>query len=208
LRHARGEHRIVALTESNPLDSRFAMPDFFLPDVTTGESLSAPACAGEHGTVVIFLCRHCPYVVHILPEVIDIARKYKDSGVGFVGISANNATTHPEDAPAKLKAMLEERAIPFPVLYDESQGTARAFHAACTPEFYVFDSRGRLFYHGQFDDARPANGVAPSGADVRSALDDVLSGREEVSRKPVKRSLGCNIKWAPGNEPSYFHTVG
>jgi thiol-disulfide isomerase/thioredoxin len=193
LRDARGEHRIVALTESNPLDSRFAMPDFFLPDVSAGESLSAPACAGEHGTVVIFLCRHCPYVVHILPELIDIARKYKDSGIGFVGISANNATTHPEDAPGKLKAMLEERAIPFPILYDESQGTARAFHAACTPEFYVFGRDARLHYHGRLDASTPGNKLPCTGADLRAALDALLDGRQAPA--PWHPSMGCNIKW-------------
>ena len=154
---------------------------------------------------------HCPFVVLLKDALVALARDYTPKFVKIVGISSNSAETHPQDGPAAMRDDAEKlgyAAAGFRYLFDETQEIAKEFRAACTPEFYVFDSRGRLFYHGQFDDARPANGVAPSGADVRSALDDVLSGREEVSRKPVKRSLGCNIKWAPGNEPSYFHTVG
>ena len=154
---------------------------------------------------------HCPFVVLLKDALVALAREYTPKFVKIVGISSNSAETHPQDGPAAMRDDAEKlgyAAAGFRYLFDETQEIAKEFRAACTPEFYVFDSRGRLFYHGQFDDARPANGVAPSGADVRSALDDVLSGREEVSRKPVKRSLGCNIKWAPGNEPSYFHTVG
>lgn len=190
---ARGEHRPMALTESAPLDGTFTMPDFFLPDVSTGESVSAPACAGEHGTVVIFLCRHCPYVVHVLPEMMAIARRYAPDGIGFVGISANNAATHPEDAPAKLQAMVAEKNIPFPILHDEAQATARAFHAACTPEFYVFDRAARLHYHGRMDASTPGNNVPCTGADLRAALDALLDGRPAAT--PWPPGMGCNIKW-------------
>ena len=129
LRERRGEHQFMALTESSSLGPGFAMPDFFLPDVSRGESVSAPAVAGEKGTVVIFLCRHCPYVVHVLPGLIDLAKNYMARGVGFVGISSNNVATHPEDSPARLADMVKERGIPFPILYDATQETARAFHA-------------------------------------------------------------------------------
>jgi len=193
LRQARGEHPYMALTESTALAGSFTMPDFFLPNVASGESLSAPACAGEHGTVVVFLCRHCPYVVHVFPELIAVARKYIGKGIGFVGISANNVATHPEDAPEKLKALVEERSIPFPILYDESQATARAFHAACTPEFYVFDRDARLHYHGRMDASTPGNNLPCTGADLRDALDCLLDGRPAPT--PWHPGMGCNIKW-------------
>lgn len=183
----------MALTESTALDGTFTMPDFFLPDVRTGESVSARACAGGRGTVVIFLCRHCPYVVHVLPETVAIARRYGPEGIGFVGISANNAASHPEDAPARLKAMVEERDIPFPVLHDEAQNTARAFRAACTPEFYVFGAGARLHYHGRMDASTPGNNVPCTGADLRAALDALLDGRPAAS--PWPPGMGCNIKW-------------
>jgi thiol-disulfide isomerase/thioredoxin len=183
----------MALTESSPLDGRFTMPDFFLPDTASGESLSAAACAGEHGTVVVFLCRHCPYVVHVFPELIAMARKYSGKGIAFVGISANNVATHPEDAPAKLKAMVAERGIPFPILYDESQETARAFRAACTPEFYVFGRDARLHYHGRMDASTPGNNVPCTGEDLRAALDTLLDGQPAPT--PWHPSMGCNIKW-------------
>lgn len=189
----RGEHQFMALTESSALSNGFTMPDFFLPDVTSGETVSAPACAGEKGTVVVFLCRHCPYVVHVLPTLLDLARDYMARGIGFAGISANNVATHPGDAPEKLKDMVRENSIPFPILYDETQETARAFHAACTPEFFVFDASARLFYHGRMDASTPGNNVPCTGADLRSALDALLTSQPAPS--PQHPSMGCNIKW-------------
>lgn len=188
-----GETERMALTESTALGPDFTMPDFFLPDVCSGESVSAPACAGEKGTMVIFLCRHCPYVVHILPTLLDLARKYPAHGISFVGISANNVATHPGDAPAKLKEMALQQNIPFPILYDESQETAHAFHAACTPEFYVFGPDAHLFYHGRMDASTPGNNVPCTGVDLRAALDALLAGRPAPS--PQHPSMGCNIKW-------------
>jgi len=183
----------MALTESNRLGPEFTMPDFFLPNVTTGEELSAPACAGEKGTVVIFLCRHCPYVVHMLPALLGLARDYMARGVGFVGISSNNAATHPDDSPERLESMVAERGIPFPILYDETQETARAFRAECTPEFYVFGPDARLFYHGRMDASTPGNNVPCTGSDLRQALDALLAGSPAPS--PQHPSMGCNIKW-------------
>jgi hypothetical protein len=193
LRRERGQHRHMALTESSPLGPGFIMPDFFLPDVSSGESVSAPAVAGEKGTVIIFLCRHCPYVVHVFPPLLALAREYMPRSIGFAGISANNAATHSEDAPARLAAMVKELDIPFPVLYDETQDTARAFHAACTPEFYVFDRESRLFYHGRMDSSTPGNNVPCTGSDLRAALDALLAGRP--APYPQHASMGCNIKW-------------
>ena len=183
----------MALTESSALDTGFAMPDFFLPDVSSGECLSAPAIAGEKGTVIIFLCRHCPYVVHIFPTLLGLARDYMPRGIGFAGISANNAATHSEDAPARLAAMVKERDIPFPILYDETQETARAFRAQCTPEFYLFDPAARLYYHGRMDSSTPGNNVPCTGSDLRAALDALLAGH--AAPYPQHASMGCNIKW-------------
>jgi peroxiredoxin len=183
----------MAKTESITLDPNFTMPDFLLPDVTSGESISARSCAGEKGTVIIFLCRHCPYVVHVLPPLLDLARQYMARGIGFVGISASDIAAYPADAPEQLKAMVEERDIPFPILYDETQETARAYRAACTPEFFVFGADARLFYHGRMDESTPGNNLACTGSDLRAALDALLERHPAPS--PQHPSMGCNIKW-------------
>lgn len=173
----------------------------------------------ENGKLTFFLLlfstfhnsNHCPFVVLLKDALVSLARDYTPQGVKIVGISSNSVETHPQDGPAAMKEDAEKlsyAAVGFRYLFDETQEVAKEFKAACTPEFYVFDAEQKLFFHGQFDDARPGNGITPSGADVRSALDDVLAGKEKVSKLPVKKSLGCNVKWAPGNEPSYFHTVG
>lgn len=183
----------MALTESSELAHDFRMPDFALPDVATNKTLSAQECPGSAGTAVIFLCRHCPYVVHVLPELLDVARHYLPRGIGFVGISANDADTYPDDAPEKLKEMVLGKKFPFPVLYDETQQTARAFHAVCTPEFFVFDGQRRLFYHGRMDGSTPGNGVPVTGVDLRAALDALLAGHRATAVQHP--SMGCNIKW-------------
>jgi thiol-disulfide isomerase/thioredoxin len=193
LRRARGEYGRMALTESTALGSDFTMPDFSLPDVSTGKGMSTTACAGGKGTVVIFLCRHCPYVLHVLPVLLGLAREYIPRGIGFVGISSNNVATHPDDAPDRLKAMVEERDIPFPILHDASQDAARAFHAACTPEFHVFGADAHLHYHGRMDASTPGNNVPCTGSDLRAALDALLDGCPAPS--PQHPSMGCNIKW-------------
>lgn len=183
----------MALTPSRELETGASLPCFALPDVVTGETVGPEAFSGARALVVIFLCRHCPYVVHVLPALVALAREYLPAGAAFVGISANDAENNPEDAPERLKDMVVTRDIPFPVLHDETQETARAFRAACTPEFYVFDGARRLFYHGRFDGSTPGNGVPCTGADLRGALDAVLAGRPAPS--PQSPSLGCNIKW-------------
>ncbi len=183
----------MALTASKNLETGSAMPHFSLPDVVTGQNVGPEAFRGAKASVVIFLCRHCPYVVHVMPEVVRLAGEYLPRGAAFVGISANDAASYPDDSPERLAAMVSERQIPFPILHDESQETARAFHAVCTPEFFVFDGSGGLFYHGRLDGSTPGNNVACDGTDLRQALEAVLSGAPPPS--PQHPSMGCNIKW-------------
>jgi len=183
----------MALTSSSELPAGFPVPPFALPDVVSGRTVTPATYAGSRALVIAFLCRHCPYVVHILPTFIALAQEYLPRGVAFAGISANDAEGYPEDSPAKLREMAEERSIPFSILYDKSQETARAFQAACTPEFFVFDEAGRLFYHGRLDASTPGNNVPCTGDDLRGALDAVLTGQSPPS--PQHPGMGCNIKW-------------
>jgi peroxiredoxin len=177
-------------------------PDFHLPDVVTGRTISLETFGGKKALVVMFICRHCPYVVHVKEELARLGRDYAGKSVGIVAISANDAEAYPADAPESLKEMALELGFNFPFCYDESQETAKAYAAACTPDFYVFDENRRLVYRGQLDDSRPGNGIPVTGRDLRTAIDAVLEGRPVPSRQ--KPSLGCNIKWKPGNEPDYW----
>jgi peroxiredoxin len=179
----------MALTPSKDLDATFALPEFALPDVVNGRTTGPADFADSKALVVVFLCRHCPYVVHVMPTLLAVAREYLPAGAAFVGISAND----PDDSPARLKDMAVRQDIPFPILYDETQETARAFHAACTPEFYVFDGARRLSYHGRLDASTPGNNVPCTGDDLRAALDAVLTG--QAAPQPQHPSMGCNIKW-------------
>jgi len=181
-------------------------PDFQLPDVVTGKTISLDSFAGKKALVVMFICRHCPYVVHVQEELARLGRDYAAKSVGIVAISSNDAAAYPMDAPPGLKRMAEELGFNFPFCYDESQETAKAYAAACTPDFYVFDENRKLVYRGQLDDSRPGNGIPVTGRDLRSAIDAVLEGRPAPSVQ--KPSLGCNIKWKPGNEPSYALSRG
>jgi peroxiredoxin len=183
----------MALTPSQELSIGLPVPDFSLPDVATDQAVSPSDFSGARALVVIFLCRHCPYVVHVMPTLIALAREYSAQDTVFVGISANDAANYPDDSPARLKDMVAQQNIPFPILYDETQDTARAFHAACTPEFFVFDGDRRLFYHGRMDASTPGNNIPCSGDDLRAALDAVLTG--SASPAPQHPSMGCNIKW-------------
>jgi thiol-disulfide isomerase/thioredoxin len=152
--------------------------------------------------VVVFMCNHCPYVKHVRDGLAKLARDYQPQRVAMVGISSNDVANYPDDSPAKMAAEAKSAGYVFPYLYDESQAVAKAYNAACTPDFYVFDKDQRLVYRGQLDDSRPGNGMPVTGKDVRSALDAVLSGQPvSPTQKP---SIGCNIKWKPGNEPEYF----
>ncbi|MEQ9356144.1 thioredoxin family protein [Coleofasciculus chthonoplastes] len=192
----------MALTASTMLPLGNKAPEFQLPDVVSGETISLDTFAGKQGLVVIFLCRHCPFVKHVQGELAKLGRDYQDTDLGIVAISANDATTHPDDAPEKLKEMAKELGLTFPLCYDESQETAKAYTAACTPDFFVFDRDRQLVYRGQFDDSRPGNDKPVTGKDLRSAIDSVLA-QSPVSEEQ-KPSIGCNIKWKPGKEPAYY----
>jgi peroxiredoxin len=168
-------------------------PDFSLPDVTSGRTISLNDLAGAEGLLVMFICRHCPYVKHVQPELARLGEDYAGRPLKIVAISSNDAVAYPDDAPESLRAMAQELGFVFPLCYDETQTAARAFTAACTPDFFLFDKHRRLVYRGQLDDSRPRNTVPVTGGDLRSAIEALLSGRP-VS-KEQKPSLGCNIKW-------------
>ena len=176
-------------------------PDFHLPDVISGQIISLENFANKSGLLVMFICRHCPYVKHVQSELARIGQDYQSRNLGIVAISSNDISQQPDDAPESLKSMAQELGFTFPLCYDESQATAKAYGASCTPDFFLFDSDRKLAYRGQLDDSRPSNGLPVTGRDLRAALDTLLAGQPVG---PVqKASLGCNIKWKPGNEPSY-----
>jgi hypothetical protein len=150
----------------------------------------------------MFICRHCPYVKHIEKELAALGRDYASAPVGMVAVSSNDTEKYPEDHPVKLKEMSEKLSFSFPFLYDESQAAAKAYQAACTPDFFLFDGKAKLFYRGQLDDSRPGNGVPVTGKDLRAALDALITGQKISDNQ--KPSLGCNIKWKENNEPDYF----
>jgi peroxiredoxin len=191
----------MVLTKSVMLDLGTAIPPFTLPSVTTGEALTVDKVKGEHGLLVMFICAHCPYVKHVQVELAKLGNEYHKKGLGVIAISSNDSETHPDDAPPKLKEMSDKLGFAFPFAFDESQDVAKAFKAACTPDFFLFDKNLTLVYRGQLDDSRPSNGVEPNGADLRKAIDAVLSGKKTSEEQ--KSSVGCNIKWKSGNQPSY-----
>lgn len=192
---SRHTHSIFDMpTPSNDLSiGSFSLPAFALPDVVTGKTVTADVFKASKALVVVFLCRHCPYVVHVLPTLINLAGEYLSKNVAFTGISANDSTTYPEDAPDKLKEMAEGKNIPFSILHDDTQDVARAFQAACTPEFFVFDGNHRLFYHGRMDASTPGNNIPCTGIDLRDAIERLLAGKGAPS--PQHASMGCSIKW-------------
>lgn len=176
-------------------------PKFHLPDVVSGEIISLATFSGNKALLMMFICQHCPFVKHIQSELAKIGHDYGDR-LGIVAISANDVANYPDDSPQKLKEMAQELNFNFPVCYDESQSVSKSYTAACTPDFFLFDSSSKLVYRGQLDDSRPSNGVPVTGKDLRQAIDAMLQDREiNFEQKP---SIGCNIKWKPGNEPDYF----
>lgn len=192
----------MVLVASTMLPLGTAAPDFALPDVASGRTVRLAEVSGKKALLVMFLSRHCPYVKHVQAEVAALAREYAGKGAAVVGIAANDAEKYPDDAPASLAAQAKEAGFGFPYLYDESQAVAKAYRAACTPDFFLFDAGGRLAYRGQLDDSRPGNGKPVTGRDLRAALDAVLAGRAPAADQ--RPSAGCNVKWKPGNEPDYF----
>lgn len=183
----------MAFTESTMLPLGTTAPEFELPDTVSGKWMRLSGLRSDKATVVMFLCNHCPYVIHVNPEIVRIAKDYQAKGVSFIGISSNDAVNYPDDAPEKMGPHAAAAGYTFPYLYDETQEVARAYDAACTPDFYVFDGALRLVYRGRIDDSRPKNSNPLTGTDLRAALDAVLEGRA-VSEVQYP-SGGCNIKW-------------
>ena len=183
----------MALTESNMLPLGTQAPAFSLPDTISGHTISLDDVATDKGTVVMFLCNHCPYVIHVNEEIVRLVDDYRAEGVGFVGISSNDVVNYPQDGPEKMTAHAKEVGYNFPYLYDESQEVARAYDAACTPDFYIFDGDRNLYYRGRLDGSRPGNQKALTGADLRYALDEMLAGHAAPEKQYP--SAGCNIKW-------------
>lgn len=191
----------MAQTPSTMLALGTKAPSFRLPD-TDGKMVSLEDLQGGPALLVMFICNHCPFVLHIRHALADFARTYQAKGLRVVAISANDIASHPDDAPEKMAEEVRTVGYTFPYLYDESQEVAKAYEAACTPDFFLFDDQTRLVYRGQFDGARPSNDVPVTGEDLRSAVEAVLTGG--VVPAEQKPSIGCNIKWKPGNEPSYY----
>jgi thiol-disulfide isomerase/thioredoxin len=191
----------MARTPSTMLELGTPAPDFRLPD-SLGNAYALADFAASPALLVVFLCNHCPYVKHIRPELAAFARDYVGRGLAMVGINANDVAHYPDDSPRKMAEEVRSAGYVFPYLYDESQAVAKAYRAACTPDFFLFDKDRRLVYRGQFDDSRPSSGIPVTGRDLRAAVDALLAGRPIPPEQ--KASLGCNIKWKPGNEPDYY----
>jgi peroxiredoxin len=183
----------MAQTPSHMLPLGTQAPEFVLPDTVSGQIHSLVELKGTEGTLVIFMCNHCPFVVHVIDEVVRIADEYKPKGINTVSISSNDVAKYPQDSPELMKAFALEHQMNFAYLYDETQQTAHAYDAACTPDFYLFDAQNQLVYRGQLDDSRPSNGIPVSGKDLRAALEALVLGQNISDEQ--KPSLGCNIKW-------------
>lgn len=183
----------MARTPSNMLPLGTKAPDFELLDTISDQPLCLSEIKGDKGTVVMFICNHCPFVVHVNPEITRLAGEYQQKGINFIAISSNDVENYPQDAPHLMKEKAKEEGYPFPYLYDETQKVAKAYDAACTPDFYLFDTDLKLVYRGQLDNSRPGNGLPLTGEDLRKAMGALLAGMAiDPEQKP---SLGCNIKW-------------
>jgi peroxiredoxin len=186
----------MAATESKMLALGTPLPAFTLPDVVSGRTVSSGELPGSRGALVLFICNHCPYVIHIRPKLVEVAHRALDAGFAVVAISSNSVRTHPQDGPGPMRQLATAEGWRFPYLYDETQAVAHAFGAACTPDLFLFDASRRLAYRGQFDASRPSNSVPVTGKDLEAALDALAAGAAP-SPKQVP-SIGCNIKWHPG----------
>ncbi|MCY4025355.1 MAG: thioredoxin family protein [Acidobacteria bacterium] len=191
----------MVLTPSTMLALGTRAPDFTLPDAL-GNRVALAEFAGAPATVIVFLCNHCPYVKHLKTALAEFAQEYQAREVAVIGINSNDAAAHPEDGPEAMARDVAEFGYGFPYLIDATQEVAKAYRAACTPDFFVFDAALRLAYRGQFDDSRPENDTAVTGRDLRAAVDTVAAGQRPTGDQ--RPSIGCNIKWKPGNEPDYF----
>ena len=176
-------------------------PDFSLPD-TGGNTVTLNSFKPAKAILIIFMCNHCPYVMHVRKGLVELERYCRERGVAVAGINSNDAENYPQDSPEMMAKESKEWGYRFPYLYDESQETAKSYGASCTPDFFLFDSDRKLVYRGQMDGSRPGNNIPVTGKDIRAAVDGLLEGREPL--KEQKPSLGCNIKWKAGNEPDYY----
>ncbi len=191
----------MSLTNSTMLELGTTIPTFELPEVVSGKMISPEIYAEKKGVLIMFICQHCPFVVHVRDELAQLGHDYDLAELEIIAISSNDAKSYPDDAPESLKHMVEESGFVFPLCYDESQDVAKRFTAACTPDFFLFDHSQRLVYRGQLDDSRPGNGKPVTGKDLRAAIERMLSGQPvNATQLP---SAGCNIKWKSGNAPDY-----
>jgi len=175
---------------------------FSLPDVTDDDRLVLLESVTNQALLLMFICNHCPYVIHVIAELVELANRAKQKGFAVIAISSNDVQNYPQDGPEAMNTFARQYGFEFPYLYDESQDIAKAYGAACTPDFFVYDSNHRLQYRGQMDDSRPGNGKLVTGADLQAALDSIRGGRVPSDKQTP--SMGCNIKWRAGNEPDYF----
>ncbi len=195
----------MAATESTMLELGVQAPDFTLLNtnpVFPMEPFSLANFKSAKALLVMFVCNHCPYVIHLRSALIDLANDYADKGLQVVAISSNSAESHPQDGPEAMREEAHSHGFPYPYLFDATQQVAKAYKAACTPDFYLFDAAQKLAYRGRFDGSRPKNDIPVTGEDMRKAVEAVLAGEAVLSEQIP--SMGCNIKWAPGNEPGYF----
>ena len=183
----------MAKTYSEMIALGTAVPDFTLPDTITGKLVSYNDIKGEKGTLIMFICNHCPFVLHVNDQLVILANDYNQKGIGFLAISSNDVITHPHDSPDKMKAAAENLQYPFPYCYDESQQVAKSFNAACTPDFFIYDDKNELVYRGQLDDSRPGNEIPVTGNDIRKVFDALIN--DQPVSQDQRPSIGCNIKW-------------
>lgn len=183
----------MAQTPSNMLPLGTIAPKFKLKDTNSNNFYTYDELRGEKGTLIMFICNHCPFVIHAIPEIVMIANDYRVQGIGIIAISSNDVEKYPQDSPELMTEFAFKNNFEFPYLYDESQQVAKDYDAACTPDFFLFDAQDKLYYRGQMDDSRPSNGIPLSGSDLRSAIDAVIYNR--TLKTPQKPSIGCNIKW-------------
>ena len=183
----------MALTESNEFTIGTKAPSFNLINTVNGAFVSLDEIKGDKGTVIMFTCNHCPFVIHVNSALVKMANEYQQKGIRFIAISSNDVENYPQDAPLLMKQLAKEEKYPFPYLYDETQEVAKAYDAACTPDFYVFNADLKSVYHGQLDNSRPGNGIPVTGSDLRSSLDNLLENKAALENQ--KPSMGCGIKW-------------
>lgn len=183
----------MALTLSNPFPTGTTAPNFNLPDTVTGKIQPLFNLKGDKGTVVMFICNHCPFVIHVNNELVRLAKDYESKGIKLIAISSNNVADYPEDAPHFMKKVSKTVGYPFPYLYDESQEVAKKYKAACTPDFYIFDSELKSIYHGELDKSRPGNKIEVTGNSIRNALNNLLKDKSPLENQYP--SIGCGIKW-------------